>query len=140
MRNNQRGSSLLLVIIALATLFAILGVSLERGIKVFDRIYRNHLENAALNLAEAGVEYSFHQLASTETSFQGKKEVMLDTGTFSIAVSHLDASEMVEILSTGTAIGKGRVDKVVKTLRILIHPLQEGAEQGYAIYSREEVR
>lgn len=141
MRNNQRGSGLLLVIIAIATLFAIVGISLERGIQLSQRVYKNHLEDSALNLAEAGVEYAFHQLVtSAGENFQSKKEVMLETGAFFVRVSHLTDSEMIEIVSTGTAMGKGRINEVVKTLRVLVQPAPENTEQTYVIYSWEESR
>ncbi len=140
MIKNQRGSGLLLVIIVLTTLFTILAVSLERGQKIFERIHRNHLENIAFNLAEAGVEHTIHQLIALGDFFQGEKEVGLDTGTFSTSVSYLSASGMLEIVSIGKAQGKGQIGDVVRTLRIVIQFTPEDTERTVVIYSWEEVR
>ena len=139
MMRNQRGSGLLLVIVVFATLFALLGVSLERGVKLFERIHRNHLEDVALNLAEAGVEYSIHQLTTSEENFQREHDVFLDTGTFSVSISALYASGNFEILSTGTAKGTGRIGDVVKTLRVRVQFDPKDVASVPVIYSREEI-
>ena len=73
MLENQRGSALFLVIIVFATLFALLGMSLARGTTLFGQIQQKHLENVALNLAEAGVEYALHKMITSEKEFSGEE-------------------------------------------------------------------
>lgn len=139
MRKNQQGSALLLVIIVFATLFALLGISLERGFALFERIQKRHLENVAFNLAEAGVEYTLHQLVTTGEYFPGEGNVVLDPGTFSTLVVHLGNSELLEILSTGTAKGNSRTGEVVKTLRVLVQLSPDESDQPPIIHFWEEI-
>jgi hypothetical protein len=139
MINNQRGSGLLLVIIVFAVLFALLGVSLERGGELFVQIQKKQLETAALNLAEAGVEYTLDKILYVKEDYSGAKNIKLETGTFSTSVSRLNLSGKLEIVSTGTAEGFGQVKDVVKTLRVVVQIDRENSEHPLVIHSREEV-
>ena len=139
MMRNQRGSGLLLVIIVFATLFVVLGISLERSGQVFVQVHKRHLETAALNLAEAGVEYTLHKLAYSKENYSGEEQISLDTGTFSISVTHLTPSDRIEILSTGKAKGAGQLSNVVKTLRVVVQRSRENVEKPLILLSWEEI-
>ncbi|MBD3307106.1 hypothetical protein GF339_11830, partial [candidate division KSB3 bacterium] len=118
MLSNQRGTALLLVIILFATLFALLGISLDRGLRLNERIYKRSFEETALHLAEAGVEHAIHQLVTASESFQGISNYALETGKFSTSVSSLSSPDMLEIISTGTATANRREGMVKKTLKV----------------------
>ncbi len=139
MKKHQQGSALLLVIVVFATLFALVAMSLERGVALFSRIHTHHLENAALHLAEAGVEYTLHHLATEGKEFQGEENVELDTGTFSTLVRHADDSKCVEILSTGTAKNSGQGQDIVKTLRVLVQFPADASQELPHIQLWEEI-
>lgn len=139
MMRNQRGSGLLLVIIVFATLFVVLGISLERGGDLYIQMHKSHLETAALNLAEAGVEYTIHRLVYSQENYSGGGQISLDTGTFSTVITHLTPSDKIEILSTGQAKGSGQLRDVVKTLRVVVQRSRENTEKPLIILSREEI-
>ena len=139
MKKKQQGSALLLVIIVFATLFALLAMSLERGVAIYERIHTHHLDNVALQLAEAGIEYTLHQLITAGGNFQGEENIELDTGTFSTLVIRTDDSSLLEILSTGTAKGNRRVKEVVKTLRVLVQFSPDDRQNPLIIHFREEI-
>lgn len=139
MLKNQRGSGLLLVIMVFATLFALLGLSLDRSLTLYERIQKNHLEDVALNLAEAGIEYTLHQMMDSEKGFSGVENVALDTGRFSTSVSAPTPSGMVEILSTGIAEGKGRIPPVQKRLKVVLYIDPTNAETAPVVHSWQEV-
>lgn len=140
MLRNQRGSGLLLVIMIFAVLFALVGISLERGGDVLVDVQKHHLETAALNLAEAGVEYIIHQIVHTEQDIYEEKSVSLEpVGTFSVTVSRLTASDKVEILSVGKAKGSGPFPEVVKTLKVVVQLFPEDADRPLLILSRQDV-
>ncbi len=136
---NQRGSGLLLVIIIFATLFVLVGISLERGENVFVQVYEQHLETAALNLAEAGVEYTIHKLVHSQEEYSNGEQISLDTGIFSTSVTRFTASDKIEILSTGKAKGSGQLSDVQKTLRVILQLSQESPENPLRILSWEEI-
>ncbi len=137
MKKTQQGSVLLLVIIVFTSLFALLGLSLDRGLNLFTRIQTHYLEDVALNLAEAGVEYTIDRLVLLEENFQGEENVMLDTGTFSTLVSRSADSDMLEILSTGTATGNRSIGDIVKTVRVLVQISPD--DKNPIVYSWEEL-
>ncbi len=140
MINHQRGSGLFLVTIVFAVLFALLGISLERGEKLFVQVQKKHLETAALNLAEAGVEYTIHNIVYSKEEYYGEKHIDLDTtGTFSTSVSPLTPADKIEILSTGKAKGVGQLNDVVKTLRVVVQISQENPKRPFLILSWEEI-
>ncbi len=138
--HNQRGSGLLLVIIVFAILFALLGLGLERGEKLFVQVQLEHLEIAALNLAEAGVEYAIHKIVNSEEGDFGEEQINLDaTGIFSVSVSRSTSSNIIEILSTGKAKGNGQLSNVVKTVKVVVQLSRENSEHPVKILSREEI-
>jgi Tfp pilus assembly protein PilX len=139
MIRNQRGSALLLVIIVFAMLFILLGISLERSGRLFVRIHKKHLETAALNLAEAGVDYTIHRLVYSKENYSGEEQISLDTGTFSTSVTRLTTVDKIEILSTGKATGSDQLGNVTKTLRVVVQRSQENTERPLIILSWEEV-
>ena len=139
MIRNQRGSALLLVIIVFAMLFILSGISLERGNRLFVRIHKKHLETAALNLAEAGVEYTIHRLVYSKENYSNGEQISLDTGTFSTSVTRLTSADKIEILSTGKATGSDQLGNVTKTLRVVVQRSQENTERPLIILSWEEV-
>ena len=139
MLKNQRGNALLLVIIVFATLFALLGMSLDRGTTLFGQIYQKHLENAALNLAEAGIEYTLYKMMTSGKEFFGEENIILETGTFSTSVSEFTPSGMIEIYSKGIAKGKGQIETVHKTLRVVVYFDSEYSENPPVVHAWEEV-
>lgn len=137
---NQRGSALLLVIIIFAVLFALVGLSLERGGDTLMKVQSHHLETAALNLAEAGVEYVVHKIVQSQGDFYGEEIVTLKpTGTFSVSVSRLTPSDKIEILSVGKAKGTGQFSDVTKTLRVVVQLSPETPDHPVVLVSREDV-
>lgn len=140
MRNTQRGSGLLIVIIVFAVLFALVGVSLERNGDLFLQVHKHALETSAENLAEAGVTYAVEQLLQTAGQFHGDEQLNLEPGgTCAVSVSRLTASDKIQILSTGRAVGAGRVGDVVKTLRVVVQFSQENAQHPIILLAREEL-
>ena len=140
MIRQQRGSALLVVIIVFATLFALLGLSFERGSTVFVQIQQKHLETAARNLAEAGVEYAIHKIVSSQKEYSGKETMSLDpTGTFSISVARLTPADQIEILATGKATGSGQRPEVTSTLRVVVQLSQENSKRPVVILSWKEI-
>jgi len=139
MIRNQQGSGLLLVIIVFATLFVLLGMSFERSGQLFIQVQKKHLETVALNLAEAGVEYTLHRMVDVKEEHSGRENISLDTGTFSTSVTHLTPSGKIEILSTGKAKGSDRLSDVVKTLRVVVQLSRENPENPIVILSWEEI-
>jgi hypothetical protein len=140
MLKNQRGSGLLLVIMIFAVLFALVGISLERSGDVLVNVQKHHLETAALNLAEAGVEYTIHQIVHTEQEIYGETSMTLEpVGSFSVTVSRVTPSNKVEILSVGKARGSGPFPEVVKTLKVVVQLSPEDTEQPLHILSRQDV-
>lgn len=140
MLRTQRGSGLLLVILIFAVLFALVGISLERGGDVLVNVHKHHLETAALNLAEAGVEYGVHQLVySGQDAYKDNTVSLEPVGTFSVTVSKLTSPDKVEILSVGKAKGSGPFPEVVKTLKVVVQLFPENAERPLVILSQQEV-
>lgn len=118
MLRNQRGNALLLVIIVFGTLFALLGMSFERGGQLLGRLHHQSYEQIALNLAEAGIEYALHQIALDGKDVAATQEAALDTGTFTASISY-GPSGNFEIVATGKAKnGALEEDMVSKTLRV----------------------
>ena len=119
MLRNQRGNALLLVIIVFGTLFALLGMSFERGGQLLDRLQQQSYEEIALNLAEAGVEYALHQIVLFGKNVQGTQEVTLDTGTFSTTISCCPSGSF-EIVATGKAKNGQQQEEavIIKTLKV----------------------
>jgi len=118
MVRNQRGNALLLVIVVFATLFALAGMSFERGEQLLRRMQHQSLEQAALNLAEAGVEYALHQIVLAGNDVKHTTEVELETGSFSTSVLY-SFSGRFEIVATGSAKNGHRLeDTVIKTLKV----------------------
>jgi hypothetical protein len=138
MKTTQRGNGLLLVIIVFATAFTLLGLSLERSNHLLLTIHKKHLENTARNLAEAGIEYAIHQILSSPETLYGTETKHLETGTFSTTVSRLTPSGKIGILSTGTATSAGRLNDVIKTLRVVVQLSPDDAADPLILYSREE--
>ena len=120
MIKNQRGNALLLVIIVFATLFALVGISLNRGVALVGQLQRQGRKEMALNLAEAGVEYALYNIRVSKEFF-GEENIELDTGTFSTSVSYLTPSGKIEIFSTGVVPGKGKLGEVRKSLKLEIY-------------------
>jgi hypothetical protein len=139
MIKNQRGSGLLLVIIVFAVLFALVGMSFERGEKLLIQMHKKHLETAALNLSEAGVEYTIHKIVFSGEDYYVEENISLATGTFSTSVSPLPSSGKIEILSTGKAEGTGQLKDITKILRVVVQISQENSDRPLVILSREEV-
>lgn len=118
MVRNQRGNALLLVLVVFATLFTLVGMSFERGEQLFKRLQHQSLEQSALNLAEAGVEYALHQMALPGNDKEKTTEIALETGYFSTSVSYSSAGRF-EIVATGKAKNGHRMEEsVIKTLRV----------------------
>lgn len=118
MLRNQRGNALLLVIIVFGTLFALLGMSFERGEQLLGRVQQQSYEEIALNLAEAGVEYALHQIMLSGKNVAGTQEATLDTGTFTASISY-GPSGHFEIMATGKARnGQQEEDMVSKTIKV----------------------
>lgn len=136
---QQRGSGLLIVIIVFATLFALVGFALERSGDVFVQVQKQHLETAARDLAEGGVEYAIQQIASSPEGYAGKETLNLEpAGLFSIAVTRLTPADRFEIISTGTANGAGQRPNVVLTLRVVGQRAPENPQRPVTILSWEE--
>ena len=135
MIKNQRGNALLLVIIVFATLFAFVGISLNRGIAVVGKIQRQARAEMALNLAEAGVEYALYKIHDSKEFF-GEENIELETGTFSTSVSYLTPSGKIEIFSTGIVPGNRNLEEVRKSLKVVV---QIDSENPPVVYSRGEV-
>lgn len=118
MVRNQRGNALLLVLVVFATLFTLLGMSFDRGEQLLRRLQHQSLEQVALNLAEAGVEYALHQLALPGNAIEKTMEIDLETGSFSTSVS-FSSSGHFEIMAAGRAKNGHRMEEsVIKTLKV----------------------
>ncbi|GAK55018.1 type II secretory pathway [Candidatus Vecturithrix granuli] len=118
MIRNQRGNALLLVLVVFATLFALLSMSFDRGEQLLRRLQHQSLEQVALNLAEAGVEYTLHQLALPGNDIEKTTDIDLDTGSFSTSVSYFSSGRF-EIMATGKAKNGHRMEEtVIKTLKV----------------------
>jgi hypothetical protein len=140
MIRQQRGSALLVVIVVFATLFALLGLSFERGSTLFIQIKQKHLETTARNLAEAGVEYAIHKIVSSPKEFSGKETLSLDpTGTFSISVARLTPADQIEILATGKAKASGQLSEVASILKVVVQLSQENSNRPMVILSWKEI-
>lgn len=138
MIHSQRGNGLLLVIIAFAVLFGVIGLSLEQHGDMVATIQKHHLETTALNLAEAGIAYAIDKIHTSE-NFYGEESLQLEaTGTFTVSISQLTPSNKIEILATGRATGTGsRISDVVKTIRVVLQRTDEDSEQPFTLLSRE---
>ena len=136
MLKNQQGNALLLVIIVFATLFALLGISLNRGTVLVKHLQQKCREEVALNLAEAGVEYALYKIHESGKTFSGEENIELETGTFSTSVSYLTASGKIAISSTGFVKETRNIDSVRKTLKVIVH---FDAETAPVVYSWGEV-
>ena len=137
MLKNQRGSVLLLVIVSFAIFVAMLGFALDRGIKLFKNIHQSSLEDVALNLAEAGVEFALYKIMTSEGDFSGEDTVTLDTGTFSTSISYIASSKMIEIYSKSIVKRQEKNKTFHKTLRVVISIDQKHPEDLPVMYSRE---
>lgn len=137
MLKNQRGSVLLLVIVSFAIFLAMLGFALDRGIRLFKNIHQTSLDDVALNLAEAGVEFALYKIMTSEGDFSGEDNVILDTGTFSTSISYLASSGKIEIYSKGIVKRQWKNKTFHKTLRVVISIDQEHPEDLPVMYSRE---
>jgi hypothetical protein len=140
MRHSQRGNALLLVIIAFATLFAVIGLSLEHNGDVAVSVKKHHLETAALNLAESGIAYAFDKMYTSD-NFYGEESFQLDpVGTCTVSITQLTPSNKIEILTIGRATGTGsRLSDAVRTIRMVIQRAEEGTEEPFILLSREIV-
>lgn len=138
MRHSQRGNGLLLVIIAFATLFAVIGLSLEQNSDVAVTIQKHHLETSALNLAEAGIAYALDKM-HTSDNFYGEESFQLDpVGTCTVSITQLTPSNKIEILTIGHATGSGsRLSDAVRTIRMVIQRAEEDGEESFIVLSRE---
>jgi hypothetical protein len=126
------------VIIAFATLFAVIGLSLEYNSDVAVNVKKHHLETAALNLAESGIAYALDKMYTSD-NFYGEESFQLDTiGTCTVSITQLTPSNKIEILTIGRATGTGsRVSDTVKTIRMVIQRAEEDDEEPFILLSRE---
>ncbi len=140
MRHSQRGNGLLLVIMAFAVLFAVIGMSLENNSRMVVNIHKHHLETAALNLAESGLAYAIDKI-HTADNFYGEESLQLEgSGTCVVSIAQLTPSNKIEILVTGRAAGRGpRVPDIVKTIRVMLQRAEEGSEQPFVLLSHDIV-
>ncbi len=138
MRHSQRGNGLLLVIMAFAVLFAVIGVSLEQNSRMVVNIHKHHLETAALNLAESGLAYAINKM-HTSDNFYGEESLQLEESrSCTISIAQLTPSDKIEILVIGRAAGTGpRVSDTIKSLRAVLQRAEEGSEQPFVLLSRD---
>lgn len=136
MLKNQRGSALLMVIVVFAIIFALLGVSLEQGTFLLRDMQQKGREEAALQLAEGGVELACQQLLSNPDEIASEQNMTLETGAISVAITQIAPSGMLEIFSKGTLPklgGQAAVQKAVRVRltvdreqeRIIVHQWEE---------------
>ena len=138
MRHSQRGNGLLLVVMAFAVLFAVIGLSLEKNSRMVVNIHKHHLETAALNLAESGLAYALDKM-HTSDNFYGEESLQLeDSGTCTVSIAQLTPSNKIEILVIGRAAATGpRVSGTVKSIRMVLQRAEEGSERPFVLLSRE---
>jgi type II secretory pathway component PulK len=120
MFQNQRGSALLLAIIVFAVMFAVLGLTLEQGASLARDVRQKGQEEAALQLAEGGVELACQQLIANPVEFVRKQEMMLETGSISIEITQIAPSGTLEIFSKGTLSKSSGQSAVQKAVRVLL--------------------
>lgn len=140
MTHSQRGNGLLLVIMAFAVLFAVVGMSLDYNSKLVTTMYTHHLETAAMNLAEAGLAYAYDKLHTSDT-FYGEENLQLDPrSTCTVSITQLTPSNKIEILTSGRVASQGaRAADTVRTLRVVLQRNDEDDEQPFVQLSREVV-
>ena len=136
MLTNQRGSALLMVIVVFAIIFALLGVSLEQGTFLLRDMQQKGREEAALQLAEGGVELACQQLFSNQNKLAGEQELTLETGTISIAITQIAPSGMLEIFSKGTLPKLGGQAAVQKAVRVRLTVERE--QENIVVHQWEE--
>ena len=138
MRHSQRGNGLLLVVMAFAVLFAVVGLSLEQNSQIAVNIHKHHLQTAALNLAEAGIAYALDKMYTSD-NFYGEENVQLEgSGTCTVSIIQLTPSNKIEILATGRAAGTGpRVSDTVTTIRMVLQRGEEDSEQRFIVLSKD---
>jgi type II secretory pathway component PulK len=138
MSRQQRGNALLVVIIVFAVLFALVGLSLERGGLLITQIQQQHLKTSARNLAEAGLSYALYKMGTAAAEYTGQEMVRLEpAGTFKIAVVRLTPANQFEILATGVAPGSAQATEVRTTLRVVAQRSQTNPQSPVKILSRE---
>ena len=135
MRNRQQGSALLLVIMVVAVFLGMLAFMLDRGSTLFRSVNQTSLEDVALNLAEAGLEFAMHKIMTSEGDFSGEDDVALETGRFSTSIKRLRPSGAIEIYSRGMS----QNDAVQRTLKMVVSIDKENPAASPVMHSREEV-
>jgi len=106
-----------MVIVVFAIIFALLGVSLEQGTFLLRDMQQKGREEAALQLAEGGVEIACQQLLSNPDEFASEQNMTLETGAISVAITQIVPSGMLEIFSKGTlqkSEGRAAMQKAVR--------------------------
>ncbi|MCP4404236.1 MAG: hypothetical protein GY801_43885 [bacterium] len=139
MGKHQQGSALLLVIMVVAVFLGLLAFTLDRGTTLFKSVHQSSLEEMALNLAEAGLEFAVHKIMTSEGDFSGEDEVVFNTGRFSTSINRLRSSGTIEINSRGIAASQSQNNAVQRTLKVVISVDKEGTEVSPLMHSREEV-
>lgn len=117
-----------MVIVVFAIIFALLGVSLEQGTFLLRDVQQKGREEAALQLAEGGIELACQQLLSNPDKFASEQNMTLETGAISVAITQIAPSGMLEIFSKGTlqkSEGRAAVQKAVR-VRVSVNREQEG--------------
>ena len=138
MRHSQRGNGLLLVVMAFAVLFAVIGLSLEKNSRMVVNIHKHHLETAALNLAESGLAYALDKMYTSDNFFGEESLQLEDSGTCTVSIAQLTPSNKIEILVIGRAAATGpRVSDTVKSIRMVLQRAEEGSERPFIVLSRE---
>ncbi len=120
MLHNQRGSALLLVIVVFAVMFAVLGLTLDQGTSFARDVQQKGREEAALQLAEGGVEWACQQLLAASAEFVREQTMTLETGSVSISITRIAPSGMLEVFSKGTLPTSGGQAAVQKAVRVLL--------------------
>lgn len=115
---NEKGQLFIISLIVMA-LVAVTTISLISGALTFKQ-NTNYSTNEvqAINLAEAGIDKAVASLNATAGNYNGDSDVQLDTGTFSVSITNIDALTK-KITSTGFVPNKSS-PKSQKTIEIQI--------------------
>lgn len=115
---NEKGQLFIFSLIVMS-LVALTTVSLISGALTFKQ-NTNYSTNEvqAINLAEAGIDKAVASLNATAGNYNGDSEIQLDTGSFSVSITNIDASTK-KITSTGYVPGKAN-PKSQKTIEMQI--------------------
>lgn len=136
---DEKGIVLVLALILMAVLsiLAVAMVSLSRYETKF--LVKERLSDAALYIADGGIEYAINELRTISTEFRGPETHSVgNVGQFSVSVSTHQLADHYEITSTGYVpdVASPRETRTVRSVVNIVQgtpPFAVGAKEGITV-------